>query len=176
MLEIDVPLDESYDENRRVFVVTKSFKVRLEHSLVSASKWESLWKVAFLGLKDKTPQQTLSYVKFMIIGDDLPPGVFQKLITDHLETIKDYIGDPMTATKLYTDPNTPQSRETITTELIYYWMISLNIPVEFQHWHLNRLITLIRTVNLKNTPKRKMSAKERRELNRARLAKHNTTG
>lgn len=176
MLEIDVATEEAFDEERNKFVVTKAFRVRLEHSLVSASKWESLWKEAFLGKKEKTPQQILSYVKFMILHDELPPGVFQRLIDTHLEEIKDYIADPMTATKLYSDPNTPQSRETITTELIYYWMISLSIPVEFQHWHLNRLITLVRTVNLKNTPKRKMSAKERRELNRSRLAKLGTKG
>lgn len=176
MLEIDVATEESWDENRAVFVVTKSFRVRLEHSLVSASKWESLWKIAFLSKKDKSPQQTLSYVSFMILNDELPPGVFQKLVDNHLEEIKDYIADSMTATKLYTDPNAPQSRETITTELIYYWMISLNIPVSFENWHLNRLITLIRTVNVKNTPKRKMSAKERRELNRSRLAQYNTKG
>lgn len=176
MLEIDVATEWSFDEKADKFVASRSFRVRLEHSLVSASKWESLWKEAFLGKKDKTPQQTLSYVKLMILDDELPPGVFHKLITEHLDAVKDYIDDSMTATKIYTDPNAPQSREVITTELIYYWMISLNIPVEFQHWHLNRLITLIRTVNLKNAPKRKMSAKERRDLNRSRLAKANSRG
>jgi hypothetical protein len=173
MLEIDVTTEESYDEERNKFVVLKSFRVRLEHSLVSASKWESLWKEPFLSKNDKTPEQTLSYVRFMILNDELPPGVFQKLVEHHVETIKTYIADSMTATKIYNDPHAPQSREIITTELIYYWMISLSIPVKFEHWHLNRLITLIRTVNVKNTPKRKMSMKERRDLNRARLAKHN---
>lgn len=176
MLEIDVALDTSFDEDRNRFVVTKSFRVKLEHSLVTASKWESLWKEAFLGKKDKTPQQTLSYVNFMIINDELPAGVFHKLVENHLDEIKNYIDDPMSATKIYTDPNASQSREIITTELIYYWMISLQIPVEFQHWHLNRLVTLIRTVNLKNSPKKKMSLKERRDLNRARLTKLGTQG
>ena len=176
MLEIDVATEESFDEERNKFVVMKSFTVQLEHSLVTASKWESLWKESFLAKKDKTPQQTLSYVNFMIVNNELPPGVFSKLVQHHLDQIKAYIDDPMTATKLYTDPNAPQSRETITTELIYYWMISLKIPVEFQHWHLNRLITLIRTVNLKNAPQRKMSTKERRELNRSRMAKYGTRG
>jgi len=176
MLEIVVTTGESFDEERNKFVLTSSFRVMLEHSLVSASKWESFWKEAFLGKKEKTAQQNLSYVKFMILNDELPPGVFKKLVADHMNEIKDYIADTMTATRLYTDPNAPQSRETITTELIYYWMISLNVPVEFQYWHLNRLITLIRTVNVKNTPKRKMSARERRDLNRARLAKNNAKG
>lgn len=176
MLEIDVAMEESYDEERGKFVVTKSFRVRLEHSLVSASKWESLWKEAFLGKKEKTTPQTLSYIKFMILNDELPPGVFHKLVESHSAVIEAYISDEMTATKLYSDPNAPQGRETVTTELIYYWLISLNIPWEAQHWHLNRLVTLIRTVNLKNTPKRKMSAAERKALNRSRLSKRNTRG
>lgn len=175
MLEIDVVMKESYDEIGGMFVV-ESFKVRLEHSLISASKWESLWKEAFLGQKEKTSPQTISYVMCMILNDELPPGVFQKLIAYHISEIKDYIADDMTATKLRSDPHSGSGRETVTTELIYYWMISLSIPVEFQHWHLNRLITLIRTVNFKNTPPQKMSAQERRALNRSRLAQNNTRG
>jgi hypothetical protein len=176
MLEIDVKTEESFDEKSNQFVVTKSFRVRLEHSLVSTSKWESLWKEAFLGKKDKTPQQTLSYVQCMILNEELPADVFLNLVKRHLDEIREYIADEMTATKIYNDPNAPASRETVTTELIYYWMISLNIPVEFQHWHLNRLITLIRTINVKNSPKKRMNISDRRALNRQRLAEHNTRG
>lgn len=176
MLEIDVATEESYDEKNSRFVVTKSFRVRLEHSLVSTSKWESLWKEAFLGKKDKTPQQTLSYIKCMILNDELPPDVFLKLVQMHLDEIREYIADEMTATKIYNDPNAPVGRENVTTELIYYWMISLGVPVEFQHWHLNRLITLIRTINVKNTPQKQMKLADRRALNRQRLAEHNTRG
>jgi hypothetical protein len=176
MLEIDVATEESYDEDRSKFVVTDSYRVQLEHSLVSASKWEARWEKAFLGKEDKTQEETLSYVKLMILNDNLPPGVFQKLVENHLEQVQTYISAPMTATKLRNDPNSAQSRETITTELIYYWMISLNVPVQFERWHLNRLITLIRVINFKNSPKKKMSAAERKALNRQRLAKHKTRG
>ena len=176
MLEINVALEDAFDEKRSEFVVSSSALVTLEHSLVSVSKWESLWKKPFLAKTDKTPQETLSYIKFMIINPELPPGVFQKLVEKHSIEIQQYIADEMTATKLYSDPNAPTSRETITSELVYYWMISMGIPVEFQHWHFNRLITLIRVINLKNTPKKKMSPNERRNLNRARLAKHKTRG
>ena len=175
MLEIDVETEESFDESTQKFVV-KSYRVRLEHSLVSASKWESLWKEAFLGKKDKTLNQTISYVQCMIQNSELPPDVFLKLIQRHLNEIKDYVGDEMTATRLRNDPNASGSGETITTELIYYWMISLSIPVEFENWHLNRLITLIRVVNLKNTPPKKMTVQERRALNRSRLQQHGTRG
>lgn len=176
MLEIKVALDESFDEERSKFVITDSFKVMLEHSLVSVSKWESVWEEAFLGKKEKTTEQTLSYVSLMILNDELPPGVWQKLIEKHLEEIKTYVSADMTATKLHTDPNSPSSRETITSELIYYWMISMKVPVEFETWHLNRLITLIRVINLKNSPKKKMSPGERRSLNRQRLASQRTRG
>lgn len=176
MLEIDVVLDENFDELNNNFVVGRSVKVRLEHSLSSMSKWESVWEEPFLGKKDKTHKQTLSYIEMMILNDDLPSGVFQKLVEKHLERVMTYVSADMTATKMRVDPNSPQSREIITSELIYYWMISMNIPVQFEHWHLNRLITLIRVINLKNTPKKKMSASERRNLNRDRLKQRGTRG
>lgn len=176
MLEIRVGLEEGYDEESSKFVTTSSFTVRLEHSLSSVSKWESVWEEPFLGKKEKTQKQTISYIEMMILNEDLPPGVFPKLIEKHLEEVKDYVSAERTATKIWLDPNSPQSRETITSELIYYWMISMNIPVQFEHWHLNRLITLIRVINLKNSPKKKMTAAERKNLNRQRLAKLRTRG
>lgn len=175
MLEIDVVLDELYDEQTETFL-TKSYKVKLEHSLVSASKWESIWKEAFLSKKEKTSEQTISYIRCMLLNSELPPEVFQKLIEGHLSDIQEHILNEATATTLRNDPNAPPSREVITTELIYYWMISLNVPVEFQHWHLNRLITLIRVINLKNSPARKQTAAERRAENRRRLQQYKTTG
>jgi|SRR5688500_12602552 len=176
MLEIRVGLEEVFDEESSKFVTSSSFTVCLEHSLFTASKWESVWEEPFLGKKEKTRKQTISYIEMMILNDELPPGVFQKLIDNHLQQVMNYVEADMTATKIRVDPNSPQSRETITSELIYYWMISMNIPVQFEHWHLNRLITLIRVINLKNTPKKKMSARERRDLNRKRLQQRGTRG
>ena len=176
MLEIEVALEEGFDEESSTFVSSSSFTVRLEHSLASVSKWESVWEEPFLGKKDKSHEQTVSYIEKMILNDNLPPGVFQKLIEKHIEQIETYVTANMTATKIHTDPNSPQSREIVTAELIYYWMISLKIPVQFEHWHLNRLITLIRVFNLKNSPKKKMTAAERKNLNRQRLSQRNTRG
>lgn len=176
MLEIQITLEEGYDEKSSTFVAASSFTVRLEHSLSSLSKWESVWEQPFLGKKDKTQIQTISYIEMMILNDYLPPGVFQKLVENNLEEVMAYVSASMTATKLRVDSNSPQSRETITSELIYYWMISMNIPVQFEHWHLNRLITLIRVINLKNSPKKKMSPTDRRNLNRQRLQQRGTTG
>lgn len=176
MLELDVVMDELYDETTSKFVTTNSVKVILEHSLLSVSKWESFWEIPFLGKKEKTREQSISYVRFMVINDDFPPGVFERLIEAHLDDVNKYVSAEMTATKLHNDPNASQSRDIVTSELIYYWMISMNIPVEFEHWHLNRLLTLIRVINLKNQPKKKMSNTDRRNLNRQRLSRHNTRG
>jgi len=176
MLEIDVSLEESYDETTGKFASTKNVRVVLEHSLVSVSKWESAWKVPFLSKEDKTPEQTLSYVGMMILGDQPAPEVFHKLVSSHLKEIKDYIEDKMTATRINEIQNGQGRREIITAELIYYWMISMNIPIELERWHLNRLVTLIRVINIKNSPKKKMTAAERTSLNKQRLAKHKTRG
>jgi hypothetical protein len=176
MLEIDVVLDENYNEETSEFETGRTYTVRLEHSLVTMSKWEAIWEIAFLGNKNKTDKQALSYVELMLLDDEIPPEVFRKLVENHMDEIKDYVAAPHSATKIHSDPNAPGSRETITAELIYYWMISMQIPVEFEHWHLNRLITLIRVINLKNSPKKKMTLAERRALNRARQAKHGTRG
>lgn len=176
MLEVKITLEEEFDEESSRFVTATSFTVCLEHSLSSVSKWESVWEEPFLGKKDKTQKQTISYIEMMILNEELPPGVFRQLIEKHLEEVTNYVSAGMTATKLRVDPNGPQSRETITSELIYYWMISMNIPVQFEHWHLNRLITLIRVINLKNSPKKKMSATERKNLNRERRQLRGTSG
>lgn len=175
MLEIDVSLEESYDETTEKFV-SNGFRVTLEHSLVSMSKWESFWEKPFLGKETKSSEETISYVRMMIVGSEPPPEILRKLIETHLDKITSYIQAKMTATVVSETKNSPGYAETITSELIYYWMISMNIPVEFQYWHLNRLITLIRVINAKNAPKRKMSVQERRSLNRKRLAQYNTRG
>jgi hypothetical protein len=176
MLEIVVKLKEEYDEDTERFIVSDSFKVYLEHSLVSMSKWESVWEQPFLGKEEKTTDQTLSYVKMMILNDDLPPEILEKVLNNHLREIQAYILAPNTATRLPKRQNAIRSMETITSELIYYWMISLNVPVQFENWHINRLITLIEIINIKNSPKKKMSVAERRALNNQRRAKYNTRG
>lgn len=180
MLTILVPGVESFDNEKQEFVYGEGTPLRFEHSLVSLSKWESEWEKPFLGKEEKTAEETLSYIRLMCL-DEIPPGVFERLSEENFAAINDYIGKKMTATWFNENgQNRPPSREVITSELIYHWMIQMNIPREYEEWHLNKLTTLIKVISLKNAPKKKMTpaeiARRNHELNAQRMKQHNTTG
>lgn len=180
MLEINVPGVEFWDEGAEEFVVVKGCTLQLEHSLVSLSKWESKWCKAFLSKREKTSEETIDYVRCMTLTKNVDPRIYTVLTDSNIKQINDYIAAPMTATCFYEDKQSPGVKsETVTSELIYCWMITLNIPVEFEKWHLNRLIALIKTCNIKNNPK-KMSKSEimrrNRSLNASRKKQLHTKG
>lgn len=182
MLQIAVPLtQEGWDEEKQEFIEPKTQTLQLEHSLVSISKWESKWCKAFLSKSEMTIEETLDYIKCMTLNKNVDPEVYNHISMSNIEAIKGYIAAPMTATYFYeSKENHRPSRETVTSELIYYWMIALNIPVEFEKWHLNRLLTLIQVCNVKNQPAKKMSKSElanrNRALNAARRQQLNSRG
>lgn len=180
MLQITVPASEEWDEVNQEFVYIKEQTLQLEHSLLSLSKWESKWKKAFLTKQDKSFEEMMDYIKCMTLTQNVKPEVYQNLTNENIEEINDYISDSMTATYFSDDKTARPSREIVTSELIYYWMIALNIPVEFQKWHLNRLLTLIKVCNIKNQPPKKRSKREimrqNAALNAARRKQLNTTG
>lgn len=180
MLTIIVPGAEFFDEATQEFTDPNSFVLELEHSLVSLSKWESMYEKPFLSNDKKTNEDVLSYIECMIVTSDVPPDIIDRLSQDNLNHINAYIDSKMSATWFNDTPGAPRSRELITAELIYYWMITFQIPMECQHWHLNRLFTLIKICNVKNAKPKKMSRSEvaarNRELNAQRRAKTGSTG
>ena len=180
MLKIIVPGNEFFDESKEEFVTKGDIELRFEHSLTSLSKWESIWEVPFLSDRDKTEEETVSYIKLMCLDENIPDEVFNRLSNNNIKAINEYISKKNTATWFYEDDKPKKSSETITSELIYYWMVAMNIPFECETWHLNRLMTLIRVYNLKNSPQKKMSRAEivarNRRLNAERRKQHNTTG
>ncbi len=186
MLEIVVPAIpsiEMWDEGKQEFVHTKAAKEQtlcLEHSLISLSKWESKWCKAFFSKEEKTLEETIDYIKCMTLTKNVDDEVYSRLTKENVMQINKYIEAPMTATYFSEKQGGRGSREQITSELIYYWMIALTIPVEFEKWHLNRLLTLIRVCNIKNQPPKKMNKRDvmsrNAALNAARRKQMNTTG
>lgn len=166
MLKIIVPGEEFYDEDRQEFLTRGDVELELEHSLVSLSKWESIFEKPFLTREEKSDEEVLEYIKCMILTPEFPPEVFSKLTSDNYREINRYIDAKMTATWFHEAPSAPKTSEIITSELIYYWLVTFNIPFECQYWHLNRLFTLIKVCNIKNAKPKKMSRSEIAERNR----------
>ncbi len=184
MLHLNVDGGEFFDEDSQEFIIVKPQRLVMEHSLLSLSKWEAKWKKPFLAQNpkedNKTTEEYMDYVRCMTISQNVNPLVYRCLTMKHFDEIKKYIDDPHTATTI-NSISKRQSRRIITNELIYYWMIALNIPMECEKWHLNRLLTLIQICNIENNPKQKKMGRnailqQNRELNAARRAKYHTKG
>jgi hypothetical protein len=141
MLAITIGATDVYDENADKFSTQGGVDLQLEHSLVSLSKWESEFEKPFLGKDDKTTDEVLRYIRYMVMTPNPPGDFLQRLSKENLETIHAYIDRKMTATWFSEQPGAPKSREVITSELIYYWMTVFTIPFECETWHLNRLFT-----------------------------------
>jgi hypothetical protein len=180
MLTLIVGATDVYDEDSKTFGGHGGFELQLEHSLVSLSKWESIHEKPFLGAGSKTTEEVFSYVECMLMTPNPPGDFLLKLSQKNVQEINEYIDRKMTATWFSEQPGAPQTREVITSELIYYWMITFTIPFECETWHLNRLFTLIRICNLKQSKPKKMSraeiARRNRELNAQRKSQLGTKG
>ena len=179
MLTLFIPKSETFDEATQTFV-DDGWTVEMEHSLISLSKWESFFKKPFLSNTEKTSEETLWYIKAMVISPAIPDEAFHHMTRANVDAINAYVSDEMTATTINEIPGQKQNTEKITSELIYYWMSTLGVPIACESWHLNRLLTFIKVCNAKNAPPKKMSKNEllrrQRELNDQRRAQFKTTG
>lgn len=158
----------------------ESVTLTFEHSLVSLSKWESLHKKPFFSKDDRTAEETTSYIKCMLLTDNIPDEILNRLSSTDVMAIVDYINDKQSATWFRETPEQKKSSEPITSELIYYWLVQFSIPFDVERWHLNRLMTLIKIAGIKSTKPKAMSkaeqAEQYRRLNAERRAKSGSSG
>lgn len=191
MLVITVKATEKWDEKTNRFInLDHDTTLQLEHSLISISRWEAKWKKPYLSNLErfaKTPEEVLDYVKCMTISNNVNPDVYQCLSSENLQAINDYISDPMTATWFSNEPQKPKGKgpimqkEVMTSELMYYYMTEYGISWEAQKWHVNRLLTLLKTFSEKESASgKKMSTrdilKRNSRLNEARRAAMHSKG
>lgn len=179
MLQITIPENEFFNDSTGEFINIRKTTLRLEHSLLSLSKWEAKWHVPFLTEKEKTQEQCIDYIRCMTIAPNVDPMVYLGLTKENFDAVNNYIDDPATATTIK-ETRKSRSREIITSEIIYYWMVSLNIPFECEKWNLNRLIMLVRVCSIKNEEPKKPNRRDlyarNNMLNQQRRKMLNSTG
>ena len=179
-ITIKVPATELWDPVKEQFVIIKEQTLLMEHSLLSVDKWESRWKKSYISSENKTPVEVIDYLKCMTITKNVDPYVYYAIPATEIKRINEYITDPMTATT-FNDRNEKRGRkEVITSEIIYWQMTQLNIPMEWEKRHLNKLLTLIRVAAIKSQAPQKMSkadiARQNKALNAARRKRTGSKG
>ena len=166
MFTLHIPIEERFNEETNEFT-SETLAVELEHSLASISKWESKWELSFLSTEDKTPEQLVGYLHDMCRTPNVPEDIFFRMTPQNNEDLNKYLQSKMTATWFSDEPQNPTKRDIITAEIIYNWMIVFNIPFEFEHRHLNQLLTLIRVCHKKSESPKKQSRSEQLARHRA---------
>jgi hypothetical protein len=180
VLQLTFKGTELFNDETQTFSEFGGFVLELEHSLVSLSKWESKFQKAFLAKGEKTLAEIYGYIEAMVVTENYPPEIFEQMTQEHLNQINEYIESSQSATTFGPIQNQRGRSETVTSELIYYWMTAFNIPFTCETWNLNRLFTLIRICNIKQTKQKKIPRSEvaarNRELNAQRKAQLGTRG
>ena len=154
--------DEYWDNDKQEFSYPTKATITLEHSLLSISKWEAKWHKPYMGSENKTHDEFYSYIQCMSLKGEIDETTLGSLTRKNLEDILNYIEDPMTATTVKEDSSSVCGvpKTFVTSELLYSYMVNYRIPVEFEKWHLNRLLILIKVLNEQNKEPKKRSERE----------------
>ena len=162
---INLSDDELFNEETEEFINVKSKKVVLEHSLYSVSLWEMKHNKCFLKHLDHLSKQELvDYIMCMSIGDDITEDDVMYMLSKpeiHKEIVT-YLNKRMTASYIREYPNNGRmDNEAKTSELFYYYLVKLKIPVNIvEHWHFSRMVALISIFGAKDDTKHKRNVKE----------------
>lgn len=189
MKRIIIPGRELYDPRSNHFIQEGSTVIDLEHSLYAIKLWESKWHVPFIGNDRITTEQKMDYIRCMCLTPDIPSSTFDRMTPDNIKEINSYLNDPMTATTFRKTDEDDSQREIVTAEIVYWMMIELGIPQEYQYWHINQLFTLIKVISTKRKEAEKNAKHKgkkapfttadynrRKALNEARKKQYNTHG
>lgn len=154
MLNIVIPARRNlFNEETEEFISLPETRLKLEHSLISIHKWEQKWHKPFLDERyEKTSVELLDYIRCMSLNGDPDLRVLGFMPQKTLKEIVDYINDPHTAATFSNRLKgaAKTKNEVITSETIYYWMIAHNIPHEYEKWHLEALLALIKFVSIRS--------------------------
>lgn len=177
-LTLELPGEERFDEESSTFISMPPCTLHLTHSLYSVSQWESVYKRSFLDSPPNTPEETMYYVECM--SEEPLPGDFMRRLDRNIQVkIAEYIADGASATHLLDPPSRGGPKDSMTSELIYWYMSQFNIPYECDKWNLNRLLTLIKLSAAKqggSNASASATAAQRAAMNKARRAKYNSRG
>lgn len=180
MLQITLEPLEMYNGQTDELFTIPAETLNLEHSLASLSKWEAKHEKPFLGKDDKSVEEIISYIECMIVDGETPPQLPARVKQEHVDALGAYMHAKQSATWFTDEPSGGPGRETITAEVIYYWMTVFNIDWQAQYWHLNRLLTLVRVCGAKNEKPKKLgraaAAQQRADLNAKRKQELGTPG
>lgn len=183
MLQVEIPDAETWSPVTNEFSVVKGGSVTLEHSLLSISKWEAKHHKYFLNNRELTADELLDYIRCMAVKGNVSDFAYENLPANEIQRIKDYMNDPMTATwfgKNNQGSPRPYLRgRIITSELVYYYMIQYDIPIQCEKWHINRLLTLIQVCQAEQNPTKltgKALAERNTKLNEERRRKYHSHG
>lgn len=177
-LTLELPGEERFDEESSTFISMPPCTLHLTHSLYSVSLWESVYKRSFLDSPPNTPEETMYYVECMS-EEPLPRDFMRRLDRNIQVKIADYIADGASATHLLDPPARGGPKDSMTSELIYWYMSQFNIPYDCDKWNLNRLLTLIKLSAAKqggSNASASATAAQRAAMNKARRARYNSKG
>jgi hypothetical protein len=175
MLSITVAPVKILDNKTGQEVEILGGRLCLEHSLLSISKWEEKTHKPFFSQEEMAAEDLLYYIECMTVND-VDKSIYLALTNSDISEIVEYMKDTHTAT-WFSKNSMPKpattSSEAMTSELIYYYMSQVQLPIEMERWNINRLFVILRIAAIKSQPPKKMdrrtAAKSNAALNRARL-------
>lgn len=142
-----------FDQRTQTFLPrAKSRRIRLEHSLISISKWEEETKRKYFSKLEgpKTAEDMLFYIKCMSLDGPIEDNLLRCISQQQLNKVTAYVNASRTATTII-DHGDKNSGEVLTSEIIYYYMAAFRLPSYTEKWHLSRLLTLIRVASDKQS-------------------------